>query len=71
MNIKDEKILMSEAAAEYITSIIRQVIQKIALSWGRTVQELINILPEINTNGNIIFPLFGATDNEHFYFPSN
>ena len=45
--------------------------QKIALSWGRTIQELIRNLPEISTTGNTVFPLFGATDNENAYFSSN
>ena len=60
-----------KAAAEYITSIIKKGNQKIALSWGRTIQELINVMPTINTSGNIVFPLFGATDNENSYFSSN
>lgn len=60
-----------KAAAEYITSIIHTGNQKIALSWGRTILDLINAIPEINTDGNIVFPLFGATDNENLYFSSN
>ena len=65
------KSMTVKAAAEYITSIIKQGNKKIALSWGRTIQELINVIPEINANGNIVFPLFGATDNENSYFSSN
>ncbi len=60
-----------KAAAEYITSIIKKGNRKIALSWGRTIQDLINVLPEIATDGNVVFPLFGATDNENSYFSSN
>ena len=60
-----------KAAADYIAAIIKKGNQKIALSWGRTIQELINVMPPINTSGNIVFPLFGATDNENSYFSSN
>ncbi len=60
-----------KAAQDYILPIIDEGGQKIALSWGRTVQELINSMPEIKTNGNTVFPLFGATDNEKSYFSSN
>ena len=28
-------------------------------------------MPEIKTNRNTVFPLFGATDNEKLYFSSN
>ena len=47
-----------KAAQDYIIPIIDKGGQKIALSWGRTVQELINSMPEIKTNGNTVFPLF-------------
>ena len=60
-----------KAAQDYILPIINKGRQKIALSWGRTVQELINSIPAIKTNGNTVFPLFGATDNEKSYFSSN
>ncbi len=65
------KIMTVKAAAHYLGDIIGKGNQKIALSWGRTVQELINTMPEINTGGNVVFPLFGATDNENIYFSSN
>ncbi len=60
-----------KVANEYISGIIKKGNLKIALSWGRTIQELINTMPQSNTNGNVVFPLFGATDNEHSYFSSN
>ncbi len=65
------KTMTVKAAAEYIADMLKEGNQKIALSWGRTVQELINSMPEIKTNGNTVFPLFGATDNEKSYFSSN
>ncbi len=65
------KLMTVKVASEYITSIVKKGNLKIALSWGRTIQELINAIPEINTFGNLVFPLFGATDIETSYFSSN
>ncbi len=65
------KSMTVKSASEYIADILKKGNQKIALSWGRTIQDLINMLPCSNTNGNIVFPLFGATDNENVYFSSN
>ena len=65
------QLMTVKAAIDYILPIIKQGNQKIALSWGRTIQELIRNLPEISTTGNTVFPLFGATDNENAYFSSN
>lgn len=65
------RLMTVEAAVEYILPIIKRGNQNIALSWGRTIQELIRSLPEISTTGNTVFPLFGATDNENAYFSSN
>lgn len=59
------------AAKEYLNPILKSGGKKIAVSWGRTVEELINVMPEISTEGNTVFPLFGATDNENSYFSSN
>lgn len=74
VNSKNESIrrLMTVKAAEdYILPAIDKGGLKIAVSWGRTVQALIEQIPDINTNGNTVFPLFGATDNENSYFSSN
>jgi len=65
------RLMTVKAAMEYIQPIFQKGNQKIALSWGRTIQELIQNLPETATTGNIVFPLFGATDNENSYFSSN
>ncbi len=66
------RLLMTvKSAVEYITPEINKGGLKIAVSWGRTIQELINTMPEMNTVCNIVFPLFGATDNENSYFSSN
>ena len=65
------RLMTVKAAVDYILPIIQKGNQKIALSWGRTVQELIQNLPQISTTGNTVFPLFGATDNGNSYFSSN
>lgn len=65
------RLMTVKAAVDYILPIVKKGNQKIALSWGRTIQELIQNLPEISTSGNTVFPLFGATDNENAYFSSN
>ena len=65
------RLMTVKAAVDYILPMIKKGNQKIALSWGRTIQELIRNLPEISTTGNTVFPLFGATDNENSYFSSN
>lgn len=65
------RLMTVKAAVEYVLPIVQKGNQKIALSWGRTIQELIQNLPRISTTGNTVFPLFGATDNENSYFSSN
>lgn len=65
------RLVAVQAAVDYILPILKKGNQKIALSWGRTIQELIRNLPEVSTTGNTVFPLFGATDNQNDYFASN
>lgn len=65
------KTMTVKTAAEYIAAILKKGNLRIALSWGRTIQELISAIEETTTCGNVIFPLFGATDNENLYFSSN
>ena len=65
------RLMTVKAAVDYLLPILRKGNLKIALSWGRTIQELIQNLPELSTTGNTVFPLFGATDNENSYFSSN
>lgn len=65
------RLMTVKAAIDYLLPIIQKGNQKIALSWGRTIQELIQNLPRLSTTGNTVFPLFGATDNENSYFSSN
>lgn len=65
------QMMTVKAAIDYIVPLLEQGNLKIAVSWGRTIQEFIRNLPELNTRGNTVFPLFGATDNENAYFSSN
>ena len=65
------RMMTVKGAIDHIVPLLQQGGLKIALSWGRTVQEFINALPELSTRDNIVFPLFGATDNENAYFSSN
>ena len=65
------RLMAVNAAVDYILPLLKKGGLKIALSWGRTIQEFICALPETATKGNTVFPLFGATDNENAYFSSN
>ena len=65
------QIMTVKKAASYIQSIIEKGNQKIAISWGRTIQRLICEFDDIKTTNNFVFPLFGATDQEQSYFLSN
>ena len=65
------RLMTVQTAVDYILPILQKGNQKIAVSWGRTIQEFIRNLPETSTTGNVVFPLFGATDNENAYFSSN
>lgn len=69
----DELRLMMtvKKAANYILSLIECGNKKIAISWGRTIQMLISEFSSVNTEDNVVFPLFGATDQEQACFLSN
>lgn len=58
-------------AVGYLTPILKKGKLKIAISWGRTVESLIAELEPVETVGNTVFPLFGATDNCKSYFSPN
>lgn len=66
------RLLMTvRKAAEVLVPVIEKGGQNIALSWGRTLQALIEELPRVHGEGNTVFPLFGATDSEKTCFLSN
>lgn len=58
-------------AVNYLVPILTEGNLNIALSWGRTIGELVSELPSIKTNNNVVFPLFGGTEHEDSYFSSN
>ncbi len=65
------QLMTVKTAVDYVVPLLKKGGQKIALSWGRTIQDTVYSLPEISTTDNVVFPLFGATDNERAYFSSN
>ena len=65
------RLMTVKRAAVYVQSLIESGNKKIAISWGRTIQSFISEFDNINTSDNIVFPLFGATDQEQAYFLSN
>ena len=65
------QLMTVKKAAEHLLPILQKGNQNIAISWGRTLQALIEELPRIHTKGNTVFPLFGATDSEKSCFLSN
>ncbi len=64
-------LMTVKRAASYIESLMAEGNKKIGISWGRTIQMLVKEFPSADTSDNIIFPLFGATDQEQDYFLSN
>lgn len=65
------QLMTVKKAIFYIEPILKEGNKKIALSWGRTIQSLISEIESIGASGNIVFPLFGATDQEEDYYSSN
>lgn len=65
------RIMTVKTAVNHITPILKQGGLKIAVSWGRTIRQLIEEMDEIAATGNVVFPLFGATDAEDSCFSSN
>jgi len=65
------QLMTVKKAANYILSLIESGNKKIAISWGRTIQMLISEFSNVNTSDNVVFPLFGATDQEQSCYLSN
>lgn len=65
------RLMTVRKAAEYLLPILQEGGRKIALSWGRTLQTLVEEFPSVRFCGNTVFPLFGATDSEKTCFLSN
>ena len=65
------QLMTVRSATNYIENLVKNGNNKIAISWGRTMQMLIEHLQKVNNPQNIVFPLFGATDQEEGYYLSN
>lgn len=65
------RIMTVKKAIEYIVSFIESGNKKIGISWGRTIQCLVSDFPNMVTFGNVVFPLFGATEQEQSFYLSN
>ena len=65
------QFLVAERAAEYLTNAVKHGDKKIGLAWGRTVAGMGKNFSAISTQGNVVFPLFGATNHEQEYFLPN
>ena len=65
------RLMTVRAAVDYLLPLLQAGNKKVALSWGRTVQALIEEMPYLKTDGNVVFPLFGATEHETVFFSSN
>ena len=64
-------LMTVKAAVRYLSPLFERGGQNVAVSWGRTMQALVEELPEMHTRDNTVFPLFGATDNVDPCFLSN
>lgn len=65
------KIATTQAAISYLSQIIKRENLRIAISWGRSVQAVIQDFPNVQTKNHVIFPMFGATEHEQTYFLPN
>lgn len=65
------RLMTVKKATSHIKSLIEDGNKKIAVSWGRTIQMFVDEFQKLNTTDNVVFPLFGATDQEQTYFLSN
>ncbi len=63
-NNEIRQLVTVQAAVRFILPLLQRDNLKVAVSWGRTIQEFIRQMPDITLPGNTVFPLFGATDND-------
>lgn len=66
-----KKLASIQTAVEYLSHIVTRPNLRIAISWGRSVQAVIQALPNTSTQGHTVFPMFGATEHEQTYFLPN
>ena len=65
------KLATTQTAIGYISQIFKRGNLRIAISWGRSVQAIVRDFPTLQTTGNTVFPMFGATEHEQSYFLPN
>jgi DNA-binding transcriptional regulator LsrR (DeoR family) len=65
------QLVTTEGAIHHLLPILSEGNLRIAVSWGRSVQNVIKAFPTTPTKGNVVFPLFGATEHEQTYFLPN
>lgn len=65
------KLATTQAAVQFLLRIIEQENLRIAISWGRCVQAVIQEFPHVRAKGHVVFPMFGATEHEQTYFLPN
>lgn len=70
-NNTTRQLMTVRSAVNYILPLLERGGLKIAVSWGRTIREFIDQLSHTPTQNNVVFPLFGATDQDDSCFSSN
>ena len=65
------KIATTQTAIQYLSQMLQKGNLRIAISWGRSVQSIVRDFPTLHTKGNVVFPMFGATEHEQSYFLPN
>ncbi|MBQ9967482.1 MAG: hypothetical protein IJO88_02020 [Oscillospiraceae bacterium] len=65
------QLMTVKSAVSYLQPILSSGSMNIAVSWGRTIRDLIQALPQLCAPDTTVFPLFGATDVEDTCFSSN
>lgn len=65
------RLAVVKTAVQYVGEKVKIGNQKIGISWGRTIEAFIDEFPKTSTDKNVVFPLFGATNQEQSYFLSN
>ena len=65
------KVATTQVAIQYLSQLLKQENLRIAVSWGRSVQAVVQDFPNMQTKGHVVFPMFGATEYEQTYFLPN
>lgn len=65
------RLMTVRKAAAYLMPLLQAGGLKVAVSWGKTLQLLVEEFPWSQLGRNVVFPLFGATDSESTWLLSN